>query len=231
MDRAGDRVSGAESQPGVPAPGAERLSSPLRQLTDTQRMSVAMASGLFEQLIDEVRQRETPRLNIDDLLTPLGADGHPGAVLAQMRNSVARAIDLYADLLGETFALYADAIEQVLRRDGGARPAVSAGGGSPVAINGAPGEEATATVWLHNVTGSPLSAAELRLTGLSAHDGRTLPVACAFSPPALDVAAGSSASAGLSVTLPPDAAAGVYHGLVLASGAPAASVPVLLTVR
>jgi hypothetical protein len=220
-------MSRGESQPRGRRRG---LSEPLADLSDAQRASVAAASGLFEQLIDEVRERQTPALDVDGLLGPLASDGNAGAMLAQMRTSAARAIDLYADLLSETVSLYTDAIGQALRRGDGSRPA-SPEDGSPVALSGAPGETATARIWLHNVKGSPLMAAELRLTGLTAHDGGTLNgIACAFSPAVLDVAAGSSASAELSVTLPADAPPGAYHGLVLATGAPAASVPVLLTV-
>jgi hypothetical protein len=212
MDRPGDQIS--------------------RELTEAQRRSVAAASDLFEQLLDEVRGRATPRLNFDALLGADGGEGSGPAGLAQMRSAVARAIDLYADLLGETFALYADALEQVLRPGNGSRPGRSSGGGAPVVLTGTPGQEATATVWLHNAASSPLVAAELRMTSLTAHDGGTLgELGCVFSPQALDVAAGSSAAAVVSVRVPADAAPGAYHGLVLASGAPAASVPVLLTVR
>jgi hypothetical protein len=223
-------VSG-ESQPdGRPSSG--RLAESLAELTDAQRQSVAAASAVFEQLIDEVRQREMPRLKVDELLGQLGGDANGAAMLTQLRGSVARAIDLYADLLGETFTLYADAIEQVLGRGGGARGDSPSRTGSPVTLTASPGEVASAAVWLHNVTPSPLAAAQLRLTSLTAHDGGTLhDVAFSFAPPTLDVAAGSSASSTLSVTLPADAVPGAYHGQVLASGAPTASVPVLLTVR
>jgi hypothetical protein len=232
MDRLRDGVSGSDGQRDGSQPAVRRLSESLRELTDAQRQEVAAASGLFEQLIEEVGKRETPRLNIDELLGPLGADGNGPATLARMRTSVTRAIDLYADLLSETFALYADAIEQAARLGGVARPASSSGAGSPVALAGTAGQEAAAMVWLHNLTGSSLTTVELRMTSLTAHDGATLDgIACVFSPAVLDVGAGSSASATLSVTLPPDAAAGAYHGLVLASGLPAASVPVFLTVQ
>lgn len=215
-----------------PQLGAGRLSESLRELTDAQRQSVAVAAGLFDQLIDEARQRETPRLNIEELLSPLAADGDRSAALAQIRSSVTRTIDLYSDLVNETFAIYADAIEQVLGRDGGPRPASSSGGASPVALSGRPGAEATAKVWLHNATSAPVTGVRLWMTGLTAHDGRTLhETACAFFPGVLDVEAGSSASAAVSVTVPTNAGAGDYHGLVLATGLPAAGVPVLLTVQ
>ncbi|MBV8430084.1 MAG: hypothetical protein JO244_02905, partial [Solirubrobacterales bacterium] len=119
---------------------------------------MAAASGLFEQLLAEVRQRETPQLNFDALLGPVGADGNSPAALAQMRTAVGRAIDLYADLLGETFALYAETLEQMLGRGAGARPGSAPAVGSPVLITGTPGQEATATVWLHNVASAPLTA-------------------------------------------------------------------------
>ena len=215
-----------------PGPAAERLSESLRQLTDMQRQSVAAASGLFDQLIDEVQQRETPRLEVNELLSPLAADGDGSAPLAQIRTSVTRAIDLYSELLNEAFGVYADAVEQVLRRGDGTRPASASGAGSPVTLSARPGGEATANVWLHNLTSTPMTGARLWMTSLTAHNGSTLgEIACGFTPAALDVEPGSSASAALSLTVPSQAAAGGYHGLVLASGAPAASVPLLLTVH
>lgn len=232
MDRLREGVSDGNGRRDGSPPVARRPSGSRRELTDAQRQDVAAASGLFEQLIEEIGQRETPQLKIDEFLGLLGSDGNGPATLAQMRTSVARAIDLYADLLNETFALYADAIELVSRRGSGVRPGSSSETGSPVALAGAAGQEATATVWIHNLTGSPLTAVELRITSLTAHDGDALDaVACGFAPAVLDVTPGSSASATISVTLPADATAGVYHGLVLASGVPAASVPVSLTVR
>ena len=75
-------------------------------------------------------------------------------------------------------------------------------------------------------------AVALRLTDLAAHDGATVAGAHGtFSPASLDVAAGGSGSATLQIAVPQGAPAGAYHGLVLASGLPAASVPVLLVVR
>lgn len=224
-------MSGAQPHQDGPEPAASRLSQSLSELTDAQRQSVAAASGLFDQLIDEVRQRETPRLNVDELLGPLAADGDGPAALAQIRTSVMRAIDLYSDLLSETVAAYADALEQVLRPGGGPRPASPSRAGSPVALTGTPGAKATASIWLHNVTKAPLTGARLWMTSLVAHNGGTLDgIDCVFSPAVLDVEPASSASITLSVALPADVTPGAYHGLVLASGAPAASVPVVLTV-
>ena len=216
----GDEPRGSSAQP----------SEALRELTDVQRRSVAAASELFERLIEEVAGRTIPRLATGGALRGVDKDGDKQSPLTQMRASVERAIDLYADLLGETFQLYADAIDRIVAGRGSvALPSVN---GSPVELTAAPGQEAATAVWLHNTTASPLTGVRLRMTDLAAHDGGTLDgVRGVFSPAAIDVAAGSSVSTTLVLALPAHAPAGAYHGLVLAFGLPAASIPVLLVVE
>ena len=211
-------------------PGGERgPGEALRALTDAQRRSVAAASDLFDALMGEIGAREPPRLRVGAALRALGeaADGNDAA---RMRAVVARAIDLYADFVRETFELYADMAQPAV--DGRGAAVSASGGGAAVELDGAPGQAAAAPVWLHNATESPMIAVALRLTDLAAHDGATVAGAHGtFSPASLDVAAGGSGSATLQIAVPQGAPAGAYHGLVLASGLPAASVPVLLVVR
>ncbi|MBI5104641.1 MAG: hypothetical protein HZB46_06590 [Solirubrobacterales bacterium] len=185
------------------------------------------AARLFAQLMAEVAGREVPRLRPDEALRALEDAGDRGLPAAgpQMRAAVARAIDLYADLFRETFSVYADLVDLTATGRGGAA-------GAPVSMVGARGGEARSPVWLHNQTASPLSDVALRVTDLAAHDGALVAGARgAFSPPVLDIPAGASASATLALPLPAEATPGSYHGLVLASGLPSASVPVLLVVE
>lgn len=191
------------------------------------------ASELFERLLTEVAGSARPELGVDRALRALEEqDGAAPAADAvpPMRAAVARAIDLYADLFRETFGLYADLVDLAVRGQGASVSA--AGGAAPVALTGRAGAQATAPVWLHNGGETALAAVELRVTDLAAHDGAAVPGARAgFSPAALDIAAGASASSTLAVAVPDAAVAGAYHGLVLASGLPRASVPVLLVVE
>jgi hypothetical protein len=196
---------------------------------DPLGLGIEAASELFDRLLAEVAAREMPRLRIDEALRALdsgaGSDGVP-----QMRAAVARAIDLYADLFRETFLLYADVVELAVR-GGGATLTASGAAGVPLALSGLPGREAAAEVWIHNATEAPLSDIALRVTDLAAHDGAKLAGTLAtFSPAAFDVPARASASATLALAVPHAAAAGAYHGHVLAAGLPAASVPVRLVV-
>jgi hypothetical protein len=201
-----------------------RPADELRELTAVQRRAIEAASELFDRIIGEVAGRATPRLRVPPVD---GLDADARAPLSELRATVARAIDLYADLFRETFELYADVVELGVLDRG----PVSANG-SPVALTGAPGDEAAAQVWIHNTTDSPLEAIALRVTDLAAHDGATVHGGlAAFAPARLDVAAGASASTMLALEVPERTAAGAYHGLVLASGLPAASVPVLLVVE
>jgi hypothetical protein len=194
-------------------------------------LGVAAAAELFDRLIAEVTARETPTLRVDDVLARLGADAAGSEGMSQMRAVVARAIDLYADLFRETFALYADTVELALR-GGGATLLGAGAAGAPVALTAGPGREAIAPVWVHNSTETALTGVALRVTDLAAHDGATVAgTSATFSPAVIDVPAGASSSATLAVAVPDAAASGAYHGHVLATGLPAASVPVRLIVE
>lgn len=200
---------------------------------DAQR-GVAAAGALFERIMDEIagRERQAPDLGraLHHLEAATATTPADAATPAQLRAAMARAIDLYADLFRETFDVYADLVEQAIGA-GGARVTGSEGA-SPVALSGLPGENAAASVWLHNPTESRLLAVSLHVTDLAAHDRTTVAGACgAFSPGTVEVASRARASTTLGIAIPGGAAPGAYHGLVLATGMPAVSVPVLLVVE
>jgi hypothetical protein len=201
-------------------------------LSDLQRRGATAAGEVFERFI--------ARLEVPDQRSPRpaygrergnGAAAASPATLAQARAAVARAIDLYAELFQETFDLYADLVEQGARPPGVGVTAAD-GTGSPVTLAGLPGQRAVAPVWIHNATEAPVTGVTLRITGLTASDGAGIGASSgSFTPARLDVAAGSSGSARLSVTIPPAAAPTIYHGLVLASSLPWASLAVRLVVQ
>jgi hypothetical protein len=173
--------------------------------------------------VSELRREgsDTAAVVVDRLMAEL--DGTDAGGQLQVRSAVARTLELYADLFQRTFEAYADLIDGVLR-PGGAN-------GVAVALSGAPGDEAAAEVWLHNATDARVAAGALRVTDLTAPGGATIDAALAsFSPAALDVAPAASGSSWLAVRIPASAAAGAYHGHVLASDLPGASVPVCLVV-
>jgi hypothetical protein len=195
----------------------------LSALTDVQRWGMDAASQVIEGFIAVLgsQQQPPPGQGVEE------ANGQePG--FAQVRTSVARALDLYADLVRRSFEGYADLIEQNLRTRG-VRLDGADDGSAQLTVQAPADGWADGTVWLHNTT-DQLALAVLHLTDLTAHDGRVVPgTAASFEPAALRVAAGASASARLA--LPLDAVTpGLYRGHVLAAGLPDAALPVRLVV-
>jgi hypothetical protein len=197
----------------------------LPTLTDVQRRGMDAASHVINRFIDLLRVEPPPR--------PAGQDAEPvndhEPDFAELRTSVARALDLYTDLVRRSFEGYADLMEQTLRARGVQLNAAEDGQTGLLTLRGGAGVQATGTVWMHNTTDHPASAV-LRFTDLTAHDGLVVP-ACAgsFERAALHIAPRGSVSASLVIGLS-DAAPGVYRGHVLASGIPDAALPIRLIV-
>jgi hypothetical protein len=195
----------------------------LTALTDVQRLGLDAATEVVRGFAD-LLDIQPP--------TPDPADGREPANgrepdLAQLRVIVARALDLYSDLVRRSFEGYADLMDQTLRSRG---VQLDSGPGGLLTLQGAAGVRATATVWMHNTTTQPASA-EPRLTDLVSHDGRTVPASAGrFQPAVLTIGPGASTSATVEVALG-HVAPGVYHGHVLASGLPDVALPVRLLVR
>jgi hypothetical protein len=141
---------------------------------------------------------------------------------------MARALDLYSDLVRRSFEGYADLVEQSLRVRG-VRLHGADDGQAELIVQGVAGAQAAGTVWLHNTTDRRVSAV-LRLTGLTAHDGRVAPgKAASFEPATVRIAPGASVAARLALPLD-GVAPGLYRGHVLAEGLPDAALPVRLLV-
>jgi hypothetical protein len=194
----------------------------LSTLTDVQRRGMDAAAQVIEGFIAMLGAQPPPA-------GPAAGEANglePG--FAQLRTSVARALDLYSDLVRRSFEGYADLVEQGLRARG-VRLHGAEDGQAELAVQATAGTRATTTLWLHNTTDRP-AAAVLHLTGLTAHDGRVVPPAAArFEPAAVQVAAGTSVAARLALALD-GVAPGLYRGHVLAAGLPDAALPVRLVV-
>jgi hypothetical protein len=200
----------------------------LTALTDAQRRGLDAATQVvrgFADLLDMQPPPDTqPSSDQADDGGPVNGY-EPG--LAQLRVTVARALDLYADLVRSSFEGYADLMDQMLRSRGVELDSVR---GGPLTLQGAVGARASGTVWMHNTTARPASAVP-RLTDLASHDGRVVPASAGrFQPAALTIEPSASTSATVEVVLS-DAAPGVYRGYVLARGLPDAALPVRLLVR
>jgi hypothetical protein len=141
---------------------------------------------------------------------------------------MARALDLYSDLVRRSFEGYADLVEQSLRVRGVGLHGADDGQGE-LTVQGVAGAQAAGTVWLHNTTDRSVSAV-LHLTGLTAHDGRVAPgKAASFEPATVRIAPGASVAARLALPLD-GVAPGLYRGHVLADGLPDAALPIRLLV-
>jgi hypothetical protein len=196
---------------------------PAPSLGGFQRLGVQTAAQVIEGFIDLLGAGGATRSA--DRVTDPSTGPEPG--FAQLRVDVARALDLYGELVRRSFEGYADLLEQ-RQRANGAR--ADAGDDGPLMLRvAADGAAAAGTVWIHNTTDGP-ACAELHLTDLTAHDGKVVPSSTGcFEPAALTIAPGGSASARLEVVVA-GFPSGIYHGHVVAGGLPEAALPVRLII-
>ena len=211
----------ADGHAGPRRPGEFGPFQALTALTDVQRRGLDAATQVAREFAD--------RLDMQPPDQPNGSgpeNGHePG--LAQLRVTVARALDLYADLVRSSFEGYADLMDQMLRSRG---VEFDSDGGGLLTLQGGAGARAAGMVWMHNTTARRVSAVP-RLTDLASHDGRVVPASAgSFQPAELTIEPGASSPAMVEVVLG-DVAPGVYRGYVLARGLPDAALPVRLLVR
>ncbi|MBA2323032.1 MAG: hypothetical protein H0V92_03075 [Pseudonocardiales bacterium] len=147
---------------------------------------------------------------------------------AQLRVNVARALDLYSELVRRSFEGYADLMERGLRMNG-VRLNAEDDGTSLTLQGSADGVRAEGTVWIHNTTDQPASVV-FRLTDLTAHDGEVVASGSGtFEPAGVIAAPDASVSARLEIALD-GADPGIYHGHVMAGGLPDAALPVRLDI-
>jgi hypothetical protein len=200
----------------------------LTALTDAQRRGLDAATQVVRDFVDLLdTQPPSDTQPSSDPADGMGSvNGHePG--LTQLRVTVARALDLYADLVRRSFEGYADLMDQMLRSRG---VELGSADGGLLTLQGAAGARATGTVWMHNTTARRASVTP-HLTDLASHDGRAVPASAGrFQPAALTIEPSASTSATVEVVLG-DIVPGVYRGYVLARGLPEVALPVRLLVR
>ena len=206
----------------------------LTALTDVQRRGLDAATQVAREFADLLDMQPSPGMQPSPDVQPSPGQADDGGPvngsepgLAQLRVTVARALDLYADLVRSSFEGYADLMDQMLRSRG---VEFDSARGGFLTLQGAAGARAIGTVWMHNTTARRASAVP-RLTDFASHDGRVVPASAGcFQPAALTIGPGASTSATVEVLLG-DVAPGVYRGYVLARGLPDAALPVRLLVR
>lgn len=200
----------------------------LTALTDAQRRGLDAATQVVRGFVDllDLQPSSDTQPSSDPADDVGSVNGHEPGV-AQLRVTVARALDLYADLVRRSFEGYADLMDQMLRSRG---VDLGSADGGLLTLQGAAGARATGTVWMHNTTARRASAVP-RLTEFASHDGRVVPASAGrFEPSTLTIEPSASTAATVEVVLG-DVAPGVYHGHVLACGLPDVALPVRLLVR
>ena len=169
----------ADGRPGPRLSGEFGPFQALTALTDAQRRGLDAATQVVREFVDllDTQPSSGPA---DDMGS---VNGHePG--LTQLRVTVARALDLYADLVRRSFEGYADLMDQMLRSRGVELGSVD---GGLMTLQGAAGARAMGTVWMHNTTARRASAIP-HLTDLASHDGRMVPASVGrFQPAALTI--------------------------------------------
>ena len=215
-------MSKAEKGEGAPpANGFEMF--PAASLDGFQRLGVQTAAQVIEGFIDLLGAGGATRSTVRDT----GPSTRAEPEFAQLRVDVARALDLYGELVRRAFEGYADLLEQ---RQRATEVQADGADNGPLTLRvAADGAGTGGTVWIHNTTDES-ACAELHLTDLTAHDGKIVPSSTGcFEPAALTIAPGSSASARLEVVVDgfPE---GIYHGHVVAGGLPEAALPLRLVI-
>jgi len=195
---------------------------PTPLLSDLQRLGFDTASQVVKGYLDLLGRERPPR--------PAEPVNGQEPSFAQLRVNVARALDLYGELIRRSFEGYADMMERGLRVAGLRLGAEGSDGDAPLTLHAdRPGVLAVGTVWIHNTTAEPASV-ELRLTDLTAHDGTVVQSGSGtFVPQGVTATPGNPASARLEILLG-GVAPGVYHGHVMARGLPDEALPVRLVI-
>lgn len=191
---------------------------------DISRRAVEQATDVIGRLLQafDVRAGTEPL----DRAARHRSDGD--APVAQMRDAVGRAVDLYLDLFQRTFDVYIDTVERALRGrsttpsdgSGGDTFTLSATGGQPLVA----GE-----LFVHNFSGATAGPVAVRITDLTAHDGSVIRGDRArLEPPSID-ALDHAATAPVAVTLDLTAVRpGTYHGHALFGDS---AIPIRVEVR
>lgn len=188
----------------------------LRALTDLQMQGIRAAS--------QVAERFTRLLDGDfpNPWAPTAAAGNgeapvDGAVVGEVRANMARLADLYADIFQRMFDSYADLLERQARRG----PQLDAGATIAVQLNGAPGDQITGDIWLHDYR-EELGPVTLRPTSLTHADGTSIPSSAISVSPSVITEPDPTGTSRIRMAVATDANAslGKYHGFVLAEELP-----------
>jgi hypothetical protein len=219
------RGDGHGDRPAAPTFGAL---AGVRALADVQRRGLRAAGELVDRLVSSV---DGDRDGDDDAAAPgQGPVGPSFGSVDELVRVWLELVRLGIDVIGQA----ATAQPPRNHADGGAQGATVDVGShrsrGSVCLEVRAGDpsssEPEVEVWLHNGTADAYRGIRLHCGDLRAHDGRTLPAdAVRFEPPVVDLPARSSRGVTVHATAADLAAAGTYHAMILAAGAPGVWLP------
>ncbi len=143
--------------------------------------------------------------------------------LAKVRLDIDRLVDLSLDVFDRFFAVVSGVVEG---RASGGTP------GELLNLRAAPGDTASAEMWVHNSSNEEHAAPRLHLPGLTTVDGACIPpsgIRVSASPAPID--GGNSRRVTLVIDVPPDAGCGNYYGALIADRAVESALLVRLEVE
>jgi hypothetical protein len=218
----------------------------VRALGDIQRRGLWAAGELVDRLVGDDNPAATSANEGErDAADRAHRDEHDG--------SGTRAVPGGAPVTAQLFQLWVDLFQRGLQAvsgttlttavptgaNGTRRATIDLGAGlttGMVRVDASGGQDggvsAEVEVWLHNGTAEPRADVSLHCGDLRAHDGSLLPAtAVRFDPDRVDdLPARSSRGVVVSAVLDAERPAGVYRGLILATGAPDVWLPLEVVV-
>lgn len=201
-------------------------SPPTTRTGDELWRATDAANFVFERFIEKDPSPQTSTEAAQQGFGPGDAQSATSTDRLRRRSSLARSVDLYADLSQRVFNSFASGIADALAL-GDAGEEVP----EPVRLLGRAGSDARGVVWIHNISGVLMPGFRLRMTDLSQSDGSRLSSSEGRIDPArFEPSAEARRSAQLTVGIPEGAGSGIYHGHVLAEG-PDAAVAIRLVVH
>ena len=152
-----------------------------------------------------------------------------GETLGELRATVTRAVDTYANLLERTFDAYFDLIDERTRPTG---PRLSNGTTDGVYIELHAGEQGRAELWLENPTAEPGPTMTPQATTLSNGTGFSISAtSIAFEPSIVDaVAPGTAENVAMIIDTKLDLPVGHYYGHVLVREQPGMALSVAVRI-
>jgi hypothetical protein len=238
------RNESAESEPADDWLGDYRPFDVFEQFAEAQRLGLDAATSLmgrvtemFTRVADGDGSTMDPSTwfgtrGEDETSTTARFDGVPRDEIRRLRAEATRSMDSVLEMARRLFESSLDLADSAVRRPNLAAWMTNAPAADTLAVHVAPGDSATATVWVHQREGVAIAKVRLAITPLRSARGEEPLVTAAFDPGSLlDVQPGESRAVHLHLDVSAECRPGTYWGLVLAEGMADLALPLRLDVR